>query len=122
LVAEQEATGTSSSRVVGHTIYELHKNRLHVLNLAVLKDCWRQRIGSALVTKLKAKLSAQRRTRIVLEVRETNLAAQLFFRQMGFRAVAVLENNWEDTPEDAYQFVYRYRPAIDDIMDELLEA
>lgn len=29
--------------------------------------------------------------RIVLEVRETNLAAQLFFRSMGFRAIRIIK-------------------------------
>jgi ribosomal-protein-alanine N-acetyltransferase len=61
--------------------------------------------------KLIAKLSAQRRTRIVLEVRETNLAAQLFFRQQGFRAVSLLRDFYEDTTEDAYLMQYRCRSS-----------
>ena len=47
----------------------------------------------------------------MLEVRETNLAAQLFFRGQGFRAVSVLREFYDDTPEDAYLMQYRYRPA-----------
>ena len=43
-----------------------------------------------MVAKLIGKLSSHRRTRITLEVRETNLPAQLFFQQPGFRAVTVL--------------------------------
>jgi ribosomal-protein-alanine N-acetyltransferase len=46
----------------------------------------------------------------VLEVRETNLAAQLFFRESGFRAVSLLRDFYEDTTEDAYLMQYRYRP------------
>ncbi len=64
-----------------------------------------------MVAKLIGKLSRQRRTRITLEVRETNLAAQLFFRTQGFRAVNVLRNYYEDTPEDAYLMQYRYTPS-----------
>ena len=60
--------------------------------------------------KLIGKLSQQRRIRITLEVRETNLAAQLFFRSRGFRAVSVLRSFYDDTPEDAYLMQYRYRP------------
>ncbi len=63
-----------------------------------------------MVRKLIGKLSSQRRTRILLEVRETNLAAQLFFRDSGFRAVSVLRDYYEDTPEDAYLMQYRYAP------------
>ena len=62
-----------------------------------------------MVAKLIGKLSSQRRLRILLEIRETNLAAQLFFRENGFRAISVLHNYYDDTPEDAYLMQYRYR-------------
>ncbi len=97
-------------RVVGFMIYELNKTRLHILNFAVSQEYRRCGVGSQMLAKLIGKLSAQRRSRIVLEVRETNLAAQLFFRDNGFRAVSVLREYYEDTPEDAYAMQYRYRP------------
>ncbi|MBN2577595.1 MAG: ribosomal protein S18-alanine N-acetyltransferase [Pirellulales bacterium] len=96
-------------RVVGFMIYELLKTRIHVLNFAVQPSFQRCGAGSQMLAKLAAKLSTQRRTRIVLEVRETNLSAQLFFRANGFRAVSVLRNYYADTPEDAYLMQYRYR-------------
>ena len=105
MVAEQD------ERVLGFMIYELHKTRLHVLNFAVAKSMRRRGIGTQMVEKLAAKLSPQRRTRILLEVRETNLAAQLFFRRQGYRAVSVLRDFYEDTTEDAYMMQYRYQPA-----------
>jgi len=98
-------------RVVGFMIYELHKTRLHVLNFAVGDEFRRRAVGSQMLSKLVSKLSSQRRTRIMLEVRETNLAAQLFFRSAGFRAVSVLRDYYEDTPEDAYLMQYRYQSA-----------
>src|SRR3972149_3187949 len=104
MVAEQE------DQVLGLMIYELHKTRIHVLNFAVAKERHRSGVGSQMVAKLIAKLSAGRRSRIVLEVRETNLSAQLFFRNNGFRAISVLRSFYADTPEDAYLMQYRYRP------------
>jgi ribosomal-protein-alanine N-acetyltransferase len=62
-----------------------------------------------MVSKLVSKLSYQRRTQITLEVRETNLEAQLFFKGQGFRATSVLRDFYEDTPEDAYLMEYLYR-------------
>ena len=97
-------------RVVGFMVYELHKGRIHVLNFAVAPSYRRRGVGSRMVTYLIAKLSTKRRSRIVLEVRETNLPAQLFFRENGFRAVTVLRAYYDDTPEDAYLMQYRYRP------------
>ena len=96
-------------RVVGFMIYELHKTRLHILNFAVGIAIAVAGIGKQMIEKLVGKLSSQRRTRILLEVRETNLAAQLFFRSSGFRAVSVLREFYDDTPEDAYLMQFRYR-------------
>lgn len=98
-------------QVVGFMIYELHKTRLHILNFAVHREHRRVGVGERMVEKLTAKLSSGRRSRILLEVRETNLDAQLFFRNQGFRAVSVLRDFYEDTTEDAYLMQYRYRPS-----------
>lgn len=94
--------------VVGFMIYELHKAKLHILNFAV-SPAWRRcGVGAQMVTKLISKLSSHRRTRITLEVRETNLAAQLFFRRQEFRAVRVLRAFYEDSGEDAFLMEYRF--------------
>lgn len=95
-------------RIVGFMIYELHKNRLHILNFAVREEFRRRRVGEQMMGKLVSKLSQQRRNRILLEVRETNLSAQLFFRHSGFRAISLLRAFYEDTPEDAYLMQYVY--------------
>lgn len=97
-------------RIVGFMIYELHRNRLHVLNFAVRSELRRRGIGSQMMRKLVQKLSNQRRNRIMLEVRETNLPAQLFFRANGFRAVSLLKDFYDDTTEDAYLMQYSYLP------------
>jgi ribosomal-protein-alanine N-acetyltransferase len=98
-----------NERIVGFMIYELHKTRLHILNFAVSSRYRRSGVGAQMVSKLIGKLSTQRRNRILLEIRETNLSAQLFVRSCGFRAVSVLRDFYEDTPEDAYLMQYRFR-------------
>jgi ribosomal-protein-alanine N-acetyltransferase len=98
--------------VVGFMIYELHKTRLHILNFAVHPDFRQQHVGIQMVNKLIGKLSFQRRTRILLEVRERNLPAQIFFRSSQFRAISVLRDFYEDTVEDAYLMEYRYQPTV----------
>jgi ribosomal-protein-alanine N-acetyltransferase len=101
----------ASERVVGFMIYELHKSRLHVLNFAVHEAQRRRGVGRQMSKKLISKLSHERRSRILLEIRETNLPGQLFFRQLGFRAVSVLRDFYEDTTEDAYLMQYRHTAA-----------
>nr|WP_145087202.1 ribosomal protein S18-alanine N-acetyltransferase [Aureliella helgolandensis] len=109
MVAERD------DQVVGFMIYELHKNRLHLLNFAVNPLMRRNAIGHAMVEKLRSKLSMDRRNRIMLEVRETNLDAQLFFKGVGFRAISVLRDFYEDTTEDAYLMQLRYRPTSEEL-------
>ena len=99
--------------VVGFMIYELHKSRIHILNFAVKPKNRRQGIGSAMVRKFVSKLSCDRRSRLLLEVRETNLEAQLFFKSKGFRAISVLRDFYLDTTEDAY--LMQFRLSITDI-------
>jgi ribosomal-protein-alanine N-acetyltransferase len=109
MVAEQ------GERVVGFMIYELHKNKLHILNFAVHPGYRRYGVGAQMVAKLISKLSSHRRTRITLEVRETNLSAQLFFRAQGFRAVRVMRTFYEDSGEDAFLMQYR---LADDVSED----
>ncbi|MCH2595895.1 MAG: ribosomal protein S18-alanine N-acetyltransferase [Pirellulales bacterium] len=97
-------------RVVGFMIYELHKTRLHILNFSVAEGARLRGVGRQMVEKLASKLSGQRRTRISLEVRETNLPAQLFFKHVGFVATSVLRAYYEDSPEDAYVMQFDYKP------------
>ena len=39
-------------------------------------------------------------------MRETNLPAQFFFRVVGFRAIEVLREHFQDSGEDAYGMLY----------------
>lgn len=112
----------NEDQITGYMIYELQKTQLRLLNFAVSPQYRRQGIGTAMIQKLIKKLTPptsalhaqKRRTKIILNVRETNLNAQLFFRQMGFYATATLRNYYEDTEEDAYTMEYQI-PQIQNI-------
>jgi len=99
--------------VVAFMIYELHRSRLHMINFAVARSHRRLGVGTHMMEKLCGKLTPERRSRVVLEVRETNLPAQLFFRTLGFRATSVLKDFYQDTTEDAYlmEYCFESQPA-----------
>jgi ribosomal-protein-alanine N-acetyltransferase len=101
MVAEYEG------HVIGFMIYEVPKNRIHLLNIATTPEFQRRGVAGQMIQKLVSKLANQRRSRIVLEVRETNLPALVFFRALGFRATVVIKNFYEDMNEDAYVLQYR---------------
>lgn len=106
MVAEMVDASYSFGPVVGFMIYELHKTKVHVLNIAVHPKFRRLGIGKQMVAKLIGKLSSHRRTHLTLAVREANLSAQLFFRSMEFRAVKLLPGYYEDSGEDAFLMEY----------------
>jgi len=106
MVAEQ------GERIVGFMIYELHRNRIHVLDFAAHPDFRRQGVGRQMIAKLVSKLSPQRRNRIALLLRETCVPAQFFYKAMGFRAVEVIRGHFADTGEDAYGMLYHLDDAI----------
>jgi ribosomal-protein-alanine N-acetyltransferase len=112
MVAEQ------GEKVVGFMIYELHKSKLNILNFAVQPAHRRSGVGAQMIAKLVSKLSSHRRTKITLEVRETNLPAQLFFRSQGFRAMRVMRSYYEDSGEDAFLMQYRLADDVGEESDE----
>jgi ribosomal-protein-alanine N-acetyltransferase len=99
------------NRIVGSMVYELSRTRLHVLNFAVAPAFRRQHVGAQMIEKLVDKLSRQRRQEIVLEVRDSNLSAQQFFANQGFRAVSIIRGHYVDTDEDAYVMLYSLAEA-----------
>lgn len=98
-------------QLAGYMVYELHKTRIHLLNIAVAPEHQNHNVGRALVHKLTLKLSHERRNQIMLEVRETNVGAQLFFKTFGFKAISVLHDFYDDATEDAYLMQYRHLPT-----------
>ncbi len=76
-------------QILGYMVYELYKKSIHVTNLAVESSTWRRGVGRALIEKLQAKLSPQRRMMITTLVGERNTNAQLFFKALGFQATSV---------------------------------
>lgn len=104
-----------SETVRGYMIYELHKNRFHLLSLAVHPDHWRKGFARRMIKTLAGRLTCNRRTRILCEIRECNLAAQQAFRAMGFKAVSILKEFFDDSDEDAYVFQYKMPVAAETV-------
>lgn len=100
-----------ATRAVGFMVYELHRDRLHLLNLAVDPAVRLRGVGEAMLDKLVGKLSPERRKRLIVQVREKNLDAQLFFKACGWRAICVARDFYDDRfpPEDAFVFQFHVR-------------
>lgn len=103
-------TGSVEGRAVGYIVYAIGRDGVEVLTLAVDRACRRRGVARRLVERLIGacgRVEPVSRMPIRARIRERNLGAQLFFRAMGFRAVAVARQDYEETSEDAYWFEYR---------------
>jgi ribosomal-protein-alanine N-acetyltransferase len=99
--------------VIGFVIYELHDHStipgrpIEILNIAVDPEFRRMMVGSAMIEKLKSKLSWQRRRKLIAWVSERNLEAQVWLRSNGFLCKKIEKGRYPDQPEmDAYKFEF----------------
>ena len=70
--------------IVGAMLYDLHKEHIEVLRLFVTPEYRRRGFGSAMVEKLRLKLSQQRRRTIAANVSEYDVPAQVWLSRRGF--------------------------------------
>lgn len=102
------AVAERDGRLVGYVLYEVHRCGIEVLRLAVAPAARRRGVGRALVERLLGKLNGRPDRALAAVVNESNLAAQLWFRALGFRALRVLRGYFDepadDPAEDGYCF------------------
>lgn len=97
-------------QAVGFMIYRLHPRKLDLLNIAVHPDWRSQFVGTAMLAKLRGKLSDERRNRITADVHESNVAALNWFKSQGFRLADVTFGAYDDCNDDCYTMSYKLRP------------
>lgn len=101
----------SGDRVVGSMVYTIFKRRARLVSIAVHPDFRRHGVGRLLVGKIAMMLRPPRE-RVVVDVRESNLGAQLFFRNLGFSATKLIRGYYADTGEDGIRMVFRQTAEV----------
>lgn len=93
--------------IVGFIVYELaDDNIFYLIKVGVNSEHWRKGFGSKLVTEIKKKTNIRKeRTKICTYVSESNLRAQLFFKEIGFIATKVVADYYENG-DAAYQMFW----------------
>lgn len=86
---------------VGIMVYELHRDRVEILRLAVHRTHRRTGIGTALMDKFAYKISSHRRQYGTARVPGWGTGAHLFFRACGWRGVGVRGDD----------YLFEFRPA-----------
>ena len=92
--------------LLGHLVYQLREKTkaVQIKSMAVFAGFRRRGVGTQLLEDLR-QLAAEAGCReITVQVRETNLAAQLFFRAAGYQAYEVERQAFRGSQEDAFWF------------------
>jgi len=101
----------SDDRCLGLLVYDVARvSKIKVLSLIVDESSRRMGIGSRMMSLVISKLN-HKRSKAELSVSEYNLGGQLFLKQMGFKAVSVLDN--PPSPSE-YKFVYRFSKMVEE--------
>lgn len=91
--------------IVGYMGLWVEGDQAHIAKVTVHEDYRRRGIGSALLRHLLDHALRLGLTRVYLEVRRSNVAAQQMYRRFGFHFERVQPNAYPDDGEDAFIFV-----------------
>jgi len=99
-VAEQAESG-GEIQVVASIVIWLVLDEAHIGTLAVKPGYRGQKIGQKLLALTLIECQRRGARQALLEVRQSNHAAQALYRKLGFEAVGLRKDYYKDTHEDA---------------------
>lgn len=98
-----------TGRLVGYAIAWFIDDEVHLVNIAVDLPYQALGVGSTLLIDLIDEALASDKRIITLEVRESNVEAQGFYRGFFFQTIGVRKNYYSDNREDALLMVLDLR-------------
>ena len=100
----------NNRRIVGFCSFWRVLDELHINNLAVLPDCRRSGVATALLRRVLEEATRLGTRRTMLEVRRSNVPAQELYQKFGFTVSGVRSKYYTNPPEDAL-VLWREAPA-----------
>lgn len=97
--------------LVGYSTFEYTSKALGVFKIFIDPHYRRMGFGTQIIKYYQSQLT-DRWCRLKIDVRESNLGAQLFLKANNFQAIQILDNAYRDIPEDAYSFEYIHGRSI----------
>jgi ribosomal-protein-alanine N-acetyltransferase len=91
----------SGGKILGYVLFWLLPDAVDVHNIAVRTEYRRRGIGRMLLNQVLAEAGRRRATRVTLEVRKSNTAAQKLYQSFGFVITGVRKGYYSDNGEDA---------------------
>jgi ribosomal-protein-alanine N-acetyltransferase len=87
--------------IVGYVLYWLLPGAIDIHNLAVHVDYRRRGIARILLRSVVKEARRQSVSRVMLEVRQSNVPAQKLYQAMGFKITGMRKGYYSDNGEDA---------------------
>jgi ribosomal-protein-alanine N-acetyltransferase len=97
VVVEARETG----RLLGHAVFWVVADEVHLLNLAVHPDARSQKLGRMLLGEVLQAARLNRARFITVEVRSSNTIARSMYESAGFKQVGVRPRYYASDGEDA---------------------
>jgi [ribosomal protein S18]-alanine N-acetyltransferase len=98
-----------ANRTVGYVLFWLLPDAIDIHNIAVHLEYRRRGIAQALLGEVIREARNQLFTRVMLEVRSSNLPAQTLYRKLGFATTGIRKGYYSDDGEDALAMVLEIR-------------
>jgi ribosomal-protein-alanine N-acetyltransferase len=95
------ATETQPQQINGFVIARCNSDEWEIENVIISRDLRHQGMGSALIRELLNLAKKHSPISVLLEVRESNLAARRLYETLGFSQVGRRKNYYRDPSEDA---------------------
>jgi ribosomal-protein-alanine N-acetyltransferase len=89
-------------RIAGYVLFWLLPGAIDIHNIAVHSDFRRRGLGRRLLEQVVLEARGRASSRIMLEVRRSNLAAQKLYESMGFAVTGIRKGYYSDDGEDAF--------------------
>jgi len=90
-----------NDKIVGYVLFWLLPESVDIHNIAVHPAFRRQRIGQALLQQVVEQARSRDSSRVTLEVRVSNIAAQKLYESVGFISQGLRKGYYSDDGEDA---------------------
>jgi len=90
-----------NDKIVGYVLFWLLPETVDIHNIAVHTGFRRQRIGQALLRQVFEQARSRHLSRVTLEVRISNIAAQKLYESVGFLSQGLRKGYYSDDGEDA---------------------
>ncbi|MGC4019442.1 MAG: ribosomal protein S18-alanine N-acetyltransferase [Muricomes sp.] len=90
-----------AGRLAGYMLSYEAAGEVEIARIAVESEMQRQGVGSRLILKLEDICEERNIQKILLDVRESNRTAQMFYEEQGFREDGIRQNFYDNPKEDA---------------------